>query len=222
MKFIKLYENFDWTEDDFDFEEDNPTTEVIGNQYFTYFLIGKDLYDKFIESVRTCYHNGRQEFTVEDINKLIKNNGLYSIIDNLIDWSCANRHYGISWGVVNSEWNNLFEDNPLLRKYDESFDWTEDDFDEEEEQPDIDPYSLKFPVKGIVNSKWNDYCYYNGWNLEHLTGKELTIIEINNGLFKLTDSNKDIHNSPDTYLVRYNGEYGIIENWIPFDAMDII
>jgi len=97
----------------------------------------------------------------------------------------------------------------------ENFDWSEEDFDFDE-TPDIDPYNLTFPIEGIINSKWNDYCDYNNWRLKNLTGKNVVIIKIDNGLQVLIDLNKNTHYNPDTYYVIYGTPY-----WIPFDAIDI-
>jgi len=107
MRYLKLYENFDWSDEDFDYEDESPV-EIIGNQYFTDFLVERDLYDKFVESVKKCNHEKVLLSSIKDINYLIRNrNGLYQVIDNLIHWGCAFNLTKVDWEPINRDWNSL-------------------------------------------------------------------------------------------------------------------
>lgn len=108
------YSDFEWGDDDFDFDEESPN-QIIGNKHFTDFLIKRDLYDKFIEAVDNCSHNNNSNRGkgVDSINQSIKHYGLYGIIDNLINWSCA-RRYGVVWSDVSEKWNSLHNSNDKI------------------------------------------------------------------------------------------------------------
>ena len=98
-----------------------------------------------------------------------------------------------------------------LKTY-ENIDW--DDWDEEE-QAVIDPYSLKFPVKGIVNNKFSEYCDKNNWSLWHYVGRTITIKNISS--FGHIDLNGIYQPHKDCYYYYNNGSY-----YFPFDSVDII
>jgi len=115
MKYLKLYENFDWSDDDFDYEEES-SVEIIGNQYFTDFLVKRDLYDKFVKSSMKCHHGGIHILSIKDINHIIQNEGsLYNVINYLINWECAYSLIKVGWILISIKWNKLCKRNPLYK-----------------------------------------------------------------------------------------------------------
>jgi len=114
MKYLKLYENFDWSDEDFDIEDES-ALEIIGNQYFTDFLIDRDLYDKFVESAIICHHKRYKIHSIKEINDIIQSHGLLHIINRIINWEYAYDLTTVKWEPINREWNELCLQNPLYK-----------------------------------------------------------------------------------------------------------
>jgi len=112
----KCYEDFDWSDEDFDIEEENPF-EIIGNQYFTDFLVERDLYDKFVKSVMKCgWSSTLYISSIKDINDRIQIKGsLFNVIDYLIDWNCAYELTKVKWRQISNEWNKLWRQHPSYK-----------------------------------------------------------------------------------------------------------
>lgn len=125
MKYIKEYKNY-LNEDidirfnesidkfiDWEFDDEEISHEIIGNQYFTDFLIDNDVYDLYIDSIKKCNHDGVKLNTIEDINNYIKlksknrDGTLVGIIDKTIYYDSAKARFGVNWGSYNISWNKL-------------------------------------------------------------------------------------------------------------------
>jgi len=111
MKHLKLYEDFDWSDEDFDFEEEGPQTRED-----LQFFIG----DRVKQKVGAeYYHQSR-----DSIGTVIRE---------------PQEFYSRMW--VKVKWDNDFngtyevKDLILIKGVNENFDWSEDDFDYEEEEP---------------------------------------------------------------------------------------
>jgi len=114
MRYIKLFEDFDWSDKDFDYEDEYPV-EIIGNQYFTDFLVERDLYDKFVKSAIKCHHNSIHISSIKDINDKIKKRSVRNVIFYIIHWACSEKLHEVNWQLINNEWNKLCDQNPSYK-----------------------------------------------------------------------------------------------------------
>ena len=102
----------------------------------------------------------------------------------------------------------------------EDFDWTDDDFDEEEDSPIRDPHDLDFPLVVVVNDKLLAYINVNDYwpyDMKELVGKKFTIINIDE---------LDIYDLRGNYIIDSECYYGVSEldttRWyVPFECVDI-
>jgi len=80
MKHLKLYENFEFNDEDFDFEEENPNKSdvLIPDKDFVKFLNDHNCYNEFIENF-----NGH--INTSDRFKFHKYDNLYDYIQHYID-----------------------------------------------------------------------------------------------------------------------------------------
>jgi len=116
---VSIDESINFSDDDWEWEEEDPDVEMIGNEVFTKFLVDNNIYDKFIDSVRKCQHSGvvqknggRKLLTISDINNYIntiRGHKVYDIFNYLISYGCVNgrRDIGVDWNQINMEWNQL-------------------------------------------------------------------------------------------------------------------
>jgi len=71
MKYLKLYENFDFDDEDFDFEEEYPNYKSkLLDKGFTQFLMDNNVYDKFIEEYKPINPYFRNSPMNEFLDKL--------------------------------------------------------------------------------------------------------------------------------------------------------
>ena len=215
IKVNDISENFDFNDDDFDFEEVEEQTfyivklKTITGDIPIYYLANKItnnlVYLYSGEGYRKHLFTG-VDFELKDNDKIFRDG--------------MNRDF-----VYYGEWTDTtILNNDEFNNMNESFDWSDDDFDYDE-TPDIDPYSLKFPVKGVVNSKWIDYCNINHWDIESYppVGQEVTIDRLKSlDYLDLNDNHKSrqCYYMSLPYPIPYDSTK-VDEVWYPFDSIDI-
>ena len=88
MKYLKLYEDIDFSQDEWDIEEEDPIKDMIYSEEFTKFLIDNDAYDKFkfealgiIRDYNLMSGDEYKEYSdIEKINEYIKTYPAKSLI----------------------------------------------------------------------------------------------------------------------------------------------
>jgi len=106
MKHIKLFENFDFNEDDFDFEEEDENSKLT-DKNFVDFLVNYKIYDKFIANYNP---RGNQYIPIEKFCDTIKNT--YGIIDYLYEafrWDKTPEKYSF-WQKYDHFWQKYVTD----------------------------------------------------------------------------------------------------------------
>jgi len=102
MKHLKLYEDFDFNDDDFDFEEDAPYDipyDFEGNELFYNFLIDKKILGDFIKEFE------KSDWNPPSLKKYLDSRKS-SYIENAFDWGYAYDNSMISWTTFDKEWKN--------------------------------------------------------------------------------------------------------------------
>jgi len=124
MIHIKLYENFDFNEDDFDFEEFDENNPLLTNEEF----------DKLLSDTNELFNNNQINLRIgqcymislQKINRKVYNKVIMSDFDPFYNKKAISNFLGYLNGTNQKE--------PKYSKRNENFDFNEDDFDFEEEK----------------------------------------------------------------------------------------
>jgi len=102
MKHIKLYENFDWAEEDFDYEE----TVDIPNDLFKKFLIDNNIYDEFIYEFNKprSIEWRLQTINISNIKEYIESIPPIWFISSAFIWYYTDKGEKY-WNTLNTKWN---------------------------------------------------------------------------------------------------------------------
>jgi len=149
MKYLKLYESFDFNDEDFDFEE-YPEIE----NDFVKFLKNEQIYDIFIENfynekIMTFFRLKNKNKSLENY---IENVDIYKLMTYAFNWRYSPQDYGF-WNNIDNRWMKYVKLNNLY----ESFDFNDEDFDFEE-------YPENDFVKFLKNEQIYDIFIENFYN----------------------------------------------------------
>jgi len=105
---IKRFENFDWSEEDFDYEDESPLN--IPDDLFKKFLIDNNIYDEFIYEFNNYYRNQNS-----DMKEFIESSNFISYISNAFSWGNTNKGFKY-WDTLNKKWKKLLGKSVFIRK----------------------------------------------------------------------------------------------------------
>lgn len=109
MRYLNLYEDFEW---DFDFDEEDENDVFIGNEDFRVFLEDEGVLDDFIKHMNSEYNGFHLGWhSMETIKEYLKLQLKDDFIQSSFDWADANRKSTktVFWGNLGEKWRKLIK-----------------------------------------------------------------------------------------------------------------
>jgi len=156
-----IWENFDFNEEDFDFEESEEVpTDFVGNERFYHFLVENDALTEFVDNYYNddiywnFYDKRENQYKKSTLKNYLRKTPKDEFVRFAFDWGKIETH-GDLWPFLHNKWRKIYNIK-------ENFDWTEDDFDEEEDAPTKPDVNLSDINKGTMLRAKNDFYMDDG------------------------------------------------------------
>jgi len=150
MIYLKLYENFNFNEEDFDFEEEPEIPIRYKNEpNFYHFLVDNNILTKWENNIIKQFNDDKNRNMImitETIEDFLNDTPTREFLNYSFYWDGTPE--GISfWSKLNDKWKNINKQNT-----NESFDFNDEDFEYEEDGDNDEDFD--FEQDGDNDDKW--------------------------------------------------------------------